>query len=140
MLSGTDVAITLMMGVSIFAPMPTLCQDLIPAFDALKAMSQSVFDQGKEPIFPPANISEEPSWEPLEGVGGEQQWVEAKNTWKTPRMGKESQQKSVDLWLAAMFWTEKLDGAMPALLNENFDDIYLAAPLLSVVGGRTIVE
>ncbi|KAL7276584.1 hypothetical protein RUND412_000426 [Rhizina undulata] len=132
LLNGKDVATSLMMGVIINAPDPELSNDVIPKFNAVKAMSQDVFGQGKEKIFP-KNLQSNQIWLPLKAVPGPNQWKNVSDRWKNPIMGKTSAQNTVDAWKKAFFWEVTLNGAPPAKLLDDFGALYLAVPLLSVL-------
>lgn len=117
-----------MMGVIIRAPDPVLSNDVIPKFNAVDAMSEEIFPQGEEKIFPP-NAASSDNWLPLKAAQGSEQWSNVKTAWQAP---KTNPQKTVDLWTNAFSWDTKLDGSLPPILLKKFDELYLAAPLLCV--------
>lgn len=118
-----------MMGVTISAPDPVLSDDKIPKFNAAAAMAEDVFPP-PEPskLFPDSTTEAKASWLPLKP--GPNPWADASSAWANPKMGAASQQNTVDLWTSAFFW-EKLSGSVPPILLKDFNDLYLAAPLLS---------
>lgn len=120
-----------MMGIEIIAPKPTLSEDKIPKFNAIDAMSQSVFVQGQEPIFPKYTDASG-SWSPDKVEDEDGQWKAVHDLWEKPEAGVESRQKTMDLWKEAMFWEKELRGDAPEILLNKFDNLYLAAPLISV--------
>ncbi|KAA8903423.1 hypothetical protein FN846DRAFT_954000 [Sphaerosporella brunnea] len=131
LLNGKDVAIQLMMGVSVAAPKALLAQDKIPKFNVVDAMSQSVNVPSHEPLFPkyaPANAA----WSPDEVKDEDSQWAAVAALWRTPQGGVESRKTTLALWGEAMFWETGVTAEVPELLLEKFDNLYLSAPMISV--------
>lgn len=133
LLNGDNVAISLIMGVVISAPDPILSDDVIPKFNAVQEASENVFPENEEKYFPTVESSNG-DWLPLKG-SGDTQWAEVKAAWLSPKMGKASPKNTVDLWSKVFAWspTETLSGSAPTNLLQNFGDLYLEAPLLSVI-------
>jgi hypothetical protein len=130
-LNGKDATIKLLMGVEITAPKPTLSPDKIPKFNAIEAMSESVNEQGSEPIFPQYD-SANAKWSPEEVKDEKAQWDKVKSLWQAPELGTKCRDSTMDLWKQVMFWQNGVKADTPTLLLEKFDNLYLTAPLISV--------
>lgn len=116
-----------MMGVTITAPGPILSDDKIKEFRFEEAMLQDVFSPPlKARPFPEVKASST-NWLPLKPLPADGQWGAVKEAW-----GKElGQDESIDAWKRGFGWLEdKLLGHGPPVLLKNFDEFYMAAPLL----------
>lgn len=118
------------MGLTIVAPPPTLSSDVIPAFSAVDAMSEIVSDVR----FPTLTPSALPSWDPApRDPVPASQWTDVHDAWLAP---SPSLADFVERWAKAMKWVipkeEELVPWPPQLNLENFDEVYMAAPCISV--------
>jgi hypothetical protein len=134
----------LIMGLDVAAPEPTLSQDNIPTFNAVAEMSRNVFCEDPanpgHPFSQPSTIPYMPSdadpqtlWIPVVSphAGTPQAWEDVKAVWQAPEADP---QYIVDAWSEVFGWDQgdasDLAGKVPKLLMAEFDDLYMACPLM----------
>lgn len=125
LLESTGVSTRLMMGVLITAPDPVLSDDVILKYNVANAVPQSAFPPGAAEPFPDV-IASSTNWLPLKPNPEKDQWNAVRDAWRA----EVGQQKSMDAWKGAFGWEDQLLGFGPAVLLDNFDEFYMAAPLL----------
>lgn len=156
LLDTSDGGVNLMMGVLLMAPPPFMSEDKLPAFNILDASLEDLDAEKKFPV--PVSASKQ--WVGAEPQEGKPQWEEVHKLWATPdwdndhsatseedeeekdvegevREEKVSvQTKFVAMWAAAFGWDGMLAkvAKVPSLLDKRFDQLYVAAPLLTQVG------
>lgn len=124
------------MGVLFNVPPPILSLDKLPAAGTA---DKNIEEIPAEKQFPPVTSSNG-RWEPAPHPAGEddQKWKSVHDTWNNPSLGKggEGQAGFVSLLAEALNWDNtdsrlsKLAG-LPKRMNERFDDLFIAAPLIS---------
>ncbi|KAH0538452.1 hypothetical protein FGG08_004950 [Glutinoglossum americanum] len=137
-LNGTsDNTTNLMMGLTIYSPVPLESPDLIESFNVRAAMAADALSPA--PPFPTTvPKASDPAWAPIMGNEGNR-FEEVVERWQNPLMGAGVAQKAVDLWQKTWGagWDlgegERLEAGCPGGLMEGFDDFYLEAPRLGVV-------
>lgn len=151
LLDTSDGGIRLMMGVLLTGPPPFMSEDKLPTFNVLDANLEDLDAVRKFPVPVPA--SEE--WVGAQPEEGKAQWDEVHKMWETPKWdsdtaaalgGKDEEEKEereeekdgvqtsfVATWAAAFGWDAALSkiAKMPPLLEKRFDQLYVAAPLLT---------
>lgn len=125
LLESTGVSTHLMMGVLITAPDAVLSDDVILKFNVAKAVPQNAFPPGAAEPFPEV-IASSTNWLPLKPDPNKDQWNAVRDAWRVDV----GQKKSMDAWKGAFGWEDQLLGFGPKLLLDNFDEFYMAAPLL----------
>ncbi|KAK3369577.1 hypothetical protein B0T24DRAFT_362258 [Lasiosphaeria ovina] len=137
-------SIPLMMGLRVIAPKPRRSKD---PFDVVNAADAALERIDATKPFPPPEVSND-AWVPLPSkvdllpenpdrgarLGANiAQYKAIKTGWEAPVWNGDERQGFVSEWQTAMRWgdlgLEKLVG-MPVKVNKNFDDLYVAAPLL----------
>lgn len=118
------------MGLTIVAPPPTLSSDVIPAFSVVDAMSEVVSDVA----FPTLTSDALSSWDPApRDPTAASQWKDVHDAWLAP---SQSLASFVEVWAESMQWIiqkgEELVASSPQLNLESFDEVYMAAPCISV--------
>ena len=129
-----------MMGVNLTAPPPILSPDKLPAFNIEDAdlenltaektfpQQESAHDEFRpvEPLVGPDPYPDKPQYDAVHTA-----WTEG--TWEKEKPG--STAAFVRKWASAFGWdadTLSRVAGMPATLNAQFDNLYVAAPLLTV--------
>lgn len=114
-------------------PEPMMSKDLIPKFNIVKDMKQSVFENKVTPKFPTL-LKSNKSWEP---VISESSYDQVKATWSNALNDTE---KTVASWAAKMNWKTPLNGARPKYLIDNLDKLIPAVPMIATGGGTAGYE
>ncbi|RWA09800.1 hypothetical protein EKO27_g5282 [Xylaria grammica] len=142
LLSKAQGGITLMMGVSLTAPPPQMSDDRLQIFDILDADLQSLISEKPFPEPPPPH----PYWDPVAPLPGAQQWADVRSTWEKPDWDTNevsgSGQKQAEPGVQTQFvtgWAESFGwdvalaqlAKIPKKLDDLFDELYVAAPLLT---------
>ncbi|KAI1773210.1 hypothetical protein F4818DRAFT_120559 [Hypoxylon cercidicola] len=149
LLHSANGAVTLMAGVLITAPKPTMAPDPFPAYDVADADLVELDAEKAFPTLADADAAWAPA-KPLTGNGSgngggvQNQYDAVLRTWSVPPLGsdEEGRQGFVGALAAAFKW-DLADGmarivdefkskaGMPERLKSGFMDLYVAAPLLS---------
>ncbi|KAI9648823.1 hypothetical protein NHQ30_003464 [Ciborinia camelliae] len=117
-----------MMGVLFIAPPPIIAADPFPAFNIEDASLVSLQAEKPFPDFKDAH----PDWIPTKPAPGEKQWKDVHDYWEKPVMGLPAQEDFVTMFKSAFAWGDKISKwKMPERLGKKFDDLYIAAPLLT---------
>lgn len=131
------------MGTTCVAPPPTLSSDIIPAFNAIDLMSKIVSDVE----FPNTTDVASPAWDAAPREAGAPQWADVKHAWTVANgPAKQDAVDFVDAWIDLFQWDvrtceegregtwrwQDLDPALPALTLQRLDEVYMAAPCVSV--------
>lgn len=114
-----------MMGVLITAPAAVPSDDVILKFNVANAVPQNAFPPGAAEPFP-AVIKSSTNWLPLKPDPEKDQWDVVSDAWRVDV----GQKKSMDAWKGAFGWEDQLLGFGPTVLLDNFNEFYMAAPLL----------
>ncbi|KAK4136039.1 hypothetical protein BT67DRAFT_440170 [Trichocladium antarcticum] len=136
--------VPLMMGVLLMAPPPFMSADKLQAFQILDADRQDLDGKKQFPVVVPASgdwlgVTPSPDQEPAA------QWEAVRTAWETPDWDPAStsgpvaaegggvQTSFVASWAKAFGWDGALAAMakMPSLLDKRFDNLYVAAPLLT---------
>lgn len=131
LLSSRDNTVSLMMGVTIVSPKPTISSDKIPKFNFVHAFAVDVYGPAEQkPKFPVIAKSAE-TFFPEKPDSGPKQWDDVKNAWAAPAAATAA--KSVlDAWKAAFGWSSeaKVQSTPPPKVLSEFGQLYMSAPLL----------
>ncbi|KAI3326680.1 hypothetical protein HD806DRAFT_413055 [Xylariaceae sp. AK1471] len=135
LLSPSKGTIGLLAGVRLTAPPPKESVDPYPAFDLADAESQDL--SADKPFLIPKDASK--NWEPARALEGKQQWEVVREKWATPdwaMFGEEVQEEFIGGWAAALGWDTDLSkwAKMPTRMYDQFDTLYVAAPLITERG------
>lgn len=129
LLNADSGGIPQIMDVVFTAPPPIMAPDKFPVFDILDAQ---LVDLDADKPFPDSQKSH-PDWQPAKPKDGKAQWKEVHDWWKSPALGETGQQTFVSMFKEAFNWGgEKLNTKIPDRLEKRFNDLYIAAPLLTV--------
>ncbi|KAI1819366.1 hypothetical protein F4861DRAFT_527244 [Xylaria intraflava] len=136
-LLNTDQGVaTLMGGVLITAPPPTLAPDPFPAYEVADADLQRLLSEKPFPTIATADDAWAPA-PPLADNDPAEQYDAVHNAWANPSLGTGDQgsQGFVQVLASSLKWkiVDELKSIanIPARLNETFNDLYVAAPLLT---------
>ncbi|KAH6844551.1 hypothetical protein B0I37DRAFT_377763 [Chaetomium sp. MPI-CAGE-AT-0009] len=166
LLDTKDGGVSLMMGVLLYAPPPTMSEDKQQTFKILDANLKDIYANDPFPVPGPADDQ----WVGAPPLAHEAQWNEVHNAWAKPdwdtlpaaaaaagvgeaaadvagggEEGKHEQAEEqakekesmqtmfVKDWATAFGWDKALASVakMPSLLNRRFDQLYVAAPLVT---------
>lgn len=120
-----------MMGVLLTAPPPYMAPDKLPTFNIEDADLQEL---RAEKIFPNSAPSHT-EWEPEDPQTGVAQWKAVQDSWTNPSwgIGSEGQMGFVGKWAEAFGWDNAMSqlAAIPMRLQEMFEELYVAAPLMT---------
>ncbi|KYK58971.1 hypothetical protein DCS_00098 [Drechmeria coniospora] len=131
LLSSDNSSVTLMTGVRMTAPLPTVSPDPFPAYKVADADLQSLPAERPFPTIADADGA----WGPDSPAAGEREKYEAVyNAWTNPAMGASGQTGFVGALAECLKWD--VDGmkslaAIPQTLKQEFMNLYVAAPLLT---------
>ncbi|PHH66832.1 hypothetical protein CDD81_5964 [Ophiocordyceps australis] len=134
LLNGNDGAITLMMGVQITAPKPTMSPDPFPAYKVDDADLQSLPAEKAFPEFGNADTGSAPT---KANTDVAQQFEDVLATWTKPTLGTgdDGQQGFVSILAETLKWPSgsklKEIASIPERLGKGFKNMYVAAPLLT---------
>lgn len=115
-------------------PPPVLSKDKIAVFNAIESDYQDVSKHDFD--FPNYTTLEHSEWLPIQPTYPQEpkDWEAVQKVWETPLMGKGAAAKEVNEWIAVMGWASgSVDGSVPQRLVKKLGDLYVEAPLLSVV-------
>lgn len=109
-----------------------MSNDPYPVFNILDAELQELTAQ--KPFPKPEDSSED--WDPAEPLEGKEQWKTLREKWATPDWDEGKgriQEEFVGGWAAALGWDAGLSqlSKMPKWVNDHFDKLYVAAPLMT---------
>ncbi|KAI1819780.1 putative transcriptional activator srcap-like protein [Xylaria intraflava] len=133
LLSSSSGTTELLAGVRLTAPPPKKSEDPYPVFDIVDAELVTLF---ADKPFPKPEKSRE-NWKPDEVLEGRAQWEIVRKKWAWPdwsQDGREVQEEFVGGWAATLGWDKGLSkwANMPKGIKDQFDDLYVAAPLITV--------
>ncbi|KAI1171807.1 hypothetical protein F4777DRAFT_593405 [Nemania sp. FL0916] len=127
---------TLMSGVLITAPKPTMAPDPFPPYIVADADLQRLLSERPFPTIATANDAWAPG-PPLTEGGPEDQYNAVHDAWAEPLLGTgdEGSQGFVGILAESLKWKLVDDlksiASIPQRLNRKFNDLYVAAPLLT---------
>lgn len=119
------------MGVTISAPSPKFPVETSKPFNPATQKSEDAFS-GNEPRFPTTS-SASIKWHPAkpsekEGVIAKEQWDVVSTRWHESSKNEET----VRQWRNAFSWKATLAAKAPHRFKEEFGELYMAAPMLTV--------
>ncbi|KAI1468602.1 uncharacterized protein F4812DRAFT_470487 [Daldinia caldariorum] len=136
LLNNDEGAMTLMSGVLISAPKPTMAPDPLPAYQVADADLQRLFSSKPFPTIATANDA----WAPDKPATGDQaadQYTAVHDAWTNPSLGTgdDGQSGFVGNLASSLKWKiaddmKKMAG-IPEKLKSGFMNLYVAAPLLT---------
>ncbi|PHH92176.1 hypothetical protein CDD83_8562 [Cordyceps sp. RAO-2017] len=134
LLSPSSSSVTLMMGTVLTAPPPVMSQDRLPVFDIADA---TLVEIDGDPL--PAGQPSQETWTPDAPAEGTGQWAAVHDKWKSPSWdaagqgGDGVQSQFVKTWAQTLGWDAALAAlaGLPKLLDGRFNEIYVAAPLMT---------
>lgn len=131
LLNSKKGGIPLMMGVRLTAPPPYMAPDKLPTFNIEDADLEEL---RAEKSFPNPTLSHT-EWEPDDPQTGVAQWKAAHDSWTNPAwgIGPEGQVGFVRKCAEALGWDNTMSqfAAFPVRLQEKFEELYVAAPLMT---------
>ncbi|KAI1660150.1 hypothetical protein F4813DRAFT_351129 [Daldinia decipiens] len=136
LLNNDKGAVTLMSGVLITAPKPTMAPDPFPAYQVADADLQSLFSENPFPKI----VDADEAWAPDKPSTGEQvedQYTAVHEAWSNPALGSDDdgQKGFVGALADSLKWniTDEMKSiaGIPERLKKGFMNLYVAAPLLT---------
>lgn len=120
-----------MMGVLLTAPPPHIAPDKLPTFNIEDADLQELRAEKSLPNPTQSHTD----WEPDDPQAGVAQWKAVQASWMNPAwgIGSEGQMGFVGKWADALGWDNAMSqlAAFPVRLQERFEELYVAAPLMT---------
>lgn len=140
-LRADDITIELMMGVTVTAPPPYISKDPLPPFDALAAMSESIYPSEDHftPELPSSLTPSAAKWAPevLADTNGhpEAPWTAVRDAWGHPVDAADGYDlaTAVVAWAKALTWLAVPAGKPPIQLLVDIEKYYLSAPFVGQV-------
>ncbi|KAI0536511.1 hypothetical protein GGR58DRAFT_528184 [Xylaria digitata] len=136
LLNSDQGAVTLMSGVQITAPKPTMSLDPFPAYEVADADLQRLLSERSFPAIIEADDAWGPDQQHADG-DIQEQYDAVVNAWSNPPLGEgdEGRQGFVGYLAEAFKWAVvdemKSIAGIPERLRNGFMDLYVAAPLLT---------
>ncbi|KAH8702265.1 hypothetical protein BGW36DRAFT_405079 [Talaromyces proteolyticus] len=133
LMKGDQPARNLLMGIQVESPKPQLSPDKIKKFNVVNAMKMQVtIDDPKKQVLPtfPARDGR---WSPAPSTGDKTQWDKVKAQWLNPAQPHD-RDVAVQCLPQILGWknTSSLTAKLPNRLLDDFGNLYMAAPMLSV--------
>lgn len=131
LLNSKDSGVPLMMGVLLTTPPPTMAPDKLPTYNIEDAQLQELRAEKNFPL----PTQSHPEWEPSAPQEGPAQWKAVHDKWANPAWGTglDGQAGFVGKWAEVFGWDKAMSqlAAIPKRLNERFEDLYVAAPMMN---------
>ncbi|KAI1277735.1 hypothetical protein F5Y07DRAFT_84541 [Xylaria sp. FL0933] len=132
--AATPMAVTLMAGVQITAPKPTIAPDPFPAYDVADADLQRLLSERSFPDI----VEADGAWAPYQRDADENvqdQYDSVLDKWSNPTIegGDEGRSGFVGAVVKAFKWVlaDEMKSDLPDRLKNGFKDLYVAVPLLT---------